>query len=162
MAKKHKTCNLEEIPIPDPSTKPYKRWVRKERLAYLVAETMRLGSSRLISRTNMAQQFGVSIPVICTDIKQVDAYIGRSMSGERATSMLYTSFQTAHAELVAGGQHAAAYKLARDFCDYLQTLGVITKAADELVVDFKAGNINIVFTNTDATACLQPPEEEQD
>jgi len=132
------------IPVPDPEENPYSRWTAPERKAYLLRLIMERGSPSMISRTEEAHRFKLSIARISQDLSCLDQYIAKSLDQVKVHSMVIANFSRAHRHLLEDGQYEKAFNLAMTFTGYLASLGIIEKAPSRHELEV-SGGLEIVF-----------------
>lgn len=120
-----KQTDYASIAIPDLSSKPYPKWTWAERRAYLLTLIYNAGSSRLLSRTRLAEQFGKSISQITLDIQELDRYIAGNIKPNRAKSLVEVGFEKAHRKLLAEGKEVQAFNLTLKLAYFLKDIGVL-------------------------------------
>lgn len=131
-AKTKKTPDYASIRIPDDKTKPRPRWSYLERRAELLRLILEAGTSFGLSRTKMAEMYGKSISTITRDIQAVEYYLADNIDTKKVESMVVSTFQKAVKESLKDQKYGAerAYRLSRDFVEYLQSIGKMQRAAE--------------------------------
>jgi len=134
--------DYSSVELPDPEVKPYGQWTYAQRRAFLLGEVVRLGGSRLVSRTEMARLFEKSIGQLSQDIQALDAYVASNVSSNQVKSTVLTSFEKAFRDLQEHGKSVEAYEMALSFASYMQSIGVLEREADKMDL---TGPIQIVI-----------------
>lgn len=132
MAKQTDANIIDYMSVKEPTDKPFSQYNYIERRANLLRETLSVGSSRLLNRTKLADKFNVAISTISRDIDRVDEYMANNIDETKGKALINTAFTRIYHQLLGQGELKDAWKVLKEFKDYLHDIGVIKKEAEQI------------------------------
>lgn len=112
--------------LPDTDDEPYEEWHAYDRRTYVLDRWTDVGTHRLLNKSRLAEQFGVSRDTIYNDIDAVAEHVDRSL-GKQHGAETVNILKRAVAELLDEGEYKKAAKLQLDFGQWLADRGAIDK-----------------------------------
>jgi len=133
MAKKSKATNtIDYMQVQIPEDLPQRRYNYIQRRAELLQEILQTGSSKLLVRKDLAKVYGVNKSTISRDIQNLEEYMADAFDQSSAKALINTAFIKIYHQMIQNGEIKDAWKVVKEFKDYLQELGILPKSAEQV------------------------------
>jgi hypothetical protein len=126
--------DYEQLELPD--HEQYGEWHWSHRRAYIFDELRRVGHHRLLNKTELASQFGVTRTQIYHDLDAIAEYIDENMD-DRHEAEAVQVFQAAVKELLNEGEWKKAADVQAQFSEWLERRGQLDKEPEQHEVTWR-------------------------
>jgi len=116
-----------------PEDEPYEEWGWRDRRAYVMREWMDAGTHRLLNKTNLAKQFGVSRNTIYDDLDAVAEHVESNLGDKHGTETVNV-YKRAVQELLDEEEYKKAAQVQDMMGDWLERRGAVEKEPEKHAV----------------------------
>jgi len=109
-----------------PDSEPYEEWGWRDRRAYIYREWMDAGTHRLVNKSALAEQFGVSRNTIYKDLDRIAGFVDDNL-GEHHGAETVGVYKRAVQELLSEGKYKQAAQVQDMMGDWLERRGKVDK-----------------------------------
>jgi len=109
-----------------PDSEPYEEWGWRDRRAYIYREWMDAGTHRLVNKSALAEQFGVSRNTIYKDLDRIAGFVDDNL-GEHHGAETVGVYKRAVEELLSEGEYKQAAQVQDMMGDWLERRGKVDK-----------------------------------